>query len=414
MTRTEEHGMIKQFKQRTTRPSGQTSPRASGTTSPVYLLLIVTSALWSFGISIAAGENGHHQIQTNVEKASEYAIPKTSIKVFLEKGKGIAKGLELAKSEAESAVQTVVESFNSMVQYRQQYPRFDEALRKNVLQKIVIEPKVFNRFAKEFLFLVARTKKKEQVVLLINASRLKQQGYINHPKKLIPRLEREFQWVLSKAATKPKSRKVSIQRDLKAAPIKTVKEIKVMSGEERKQVLQALFQTYLTTVDDYQSLTDQLAYEVGSTHQMKSAQPDSTTKFYDIRIREALQILIRDPYFVKHTPKAIRNLLNGRIWNVSFVKIDSREWATRTRVAPKDKSVSVGKKETSIQPAKILVNYHRKAEPEDPFYSESQGLPMGALSANQLAHVIALEIETNITDKSMRGHVAQDERTAPE
>jgi hypothetical protein len=33
---------------------------------------------------------------------------------------------------------------------------------------------------------------------------------------------------------------------------------------------------------------------------------------------------------------------------------------------------------------------------------------MGALSAEQLARVIALEIQHNIQEKSMAGHVAQD------
>jgi hypothetical protein len=43
----------------------------------------------------------------------------------------------------------------------------------------------------------------------------------------------------------------------------------------------------------------------------------------------------------------------------------------------------------------------------------TNGLPMGALSTDQLAQVIALEIENQIIEKSMRGHVAEDERTAP-
>ena len=37
-----------------------------------------------------------------------------------------------------------------------------------------------------------------------------------------------------------------------------------------------------------------------------------------------------------HTPKAVRSLLNGTIWNVAFVKIDQRDWATRTRVSVED------------------------------------------------------------------------------
>jgi hypothetical protein len=40
-------------------------------------------------------------------------------------------------------------------------------------------------------------------------------------------------------------------------------------------------------------------------------------------------------------------------------------------------------------------------------------LPMGALSADQLARVIASEIQSNIAEKSQSGHVAQDALTAP-
>jgi hypothetical protein len=60
-----------------------------------------------------------------------------------------------------------------------------------------------------------------------------------------------------------------------------------------------------------------------------------------------------------------------------------------------------------------LLNTYRTAAPDDPFYFETKGLPMGALSADQLARVIALEIQHNIIEKSMTGHVAQDEMTAP-
>jgi hypothetical protein len=38
---------------------------------------------------------------------------------------------------------------------------------------------------------------------------------------------------------------------------------------------------------------------------------------------------------------------------------------------------------------------------------------MGALSTDQLALVIAKEIQQNIIEKSQRGHVAQDALTAP-
>ena len=59
------------------------------------------------------------------------------------------------------------------------------------------------------------------------------------------------------------------------------------------------------------------------------------------------------------------------------------------------------------------MNVYRTAAPDDPFYQDTQGLPMGALSADQLARVIALEIQHNIQDKSMSGHTAQDALTAP-
>jgi hypothetical protein len=110
----------------------------------------------------------------------------------------------------------------------------------------------------------------------------------------------------------------------------------------------------------------------------------------------------------------VQSLLNGKIWNVAFVKIDQRDWATRTRVLPDEKAVLVGKRNQRIQPASILLNTYRTAGPDDPFYAETKGLPMGALSADQLALVIASEIQHNIHEKSMDGHVAQDALTAPQ
>ena len=177
--------------------------------------------------------------------------------------------------------------------------------------------------------------------------------------------------------------------------------------------MQALFESYLTTVDEYNSLEQQPYYEIGLESPVSPAQADSTTKLYEIRVREALQRIVREPYFQEHTPKAVRSLLNGKIWNVAFTHIDSRDWATRTRVLPKDKAVKVGKKGQRIQPAKILINLHRKATLDDSYFDLTKDLPMGALSTDQLAQVIALEIENQIIEKSMRGHVAEDARTAP-
>jgi hypothetical protein len=173
-----------------------------------------------------------------------------------------------------------------MVAHRAQYKRFDEALTKRALQNVIIEPKVFNRDGKEFMFLVARTKHHGQVKLLINASALKEQGLVNHPDQLVPILAREFQWVVSKADTS-KKRQVIItgKRDLQHAPIQTRKEIDNSTGDEREKTLQALFESYLTTVDEYNSLEQQPYYQIGSATPVPPAQVDSTMKLYDIHSR---------------------------------------------------------------------------------------------------------------------------------
>ncbi|HEU4683556.1 MAG TPA: hypothetical protein VFS39_03535, partial [Nitrospira sp.] len=282
-----------------------------------------------------------------------------------------------------------------------------------LLDRVVVEPRVLNQEGKEFPFLVARTKDPGRVKLLISASALKAQGYVGHPDQLAPALAREFQWVVSKADTSPKTKTAVATRDFAHAPVRADVEIGKLSGEERGRILQELFQTYLSTVDDQQSLVQQPLYETGTTTLVPPARPDSTVKFYDILVREALQRIAREPYFQDRTPNAGKALLNGKVWNVAFVKVDQRDWATRTRVAPEDQSVTVGATGRKVQPAKILINAYRTAQPDDPFYQDTNGLPMGALNADQLARVIAAEIEHNIVEKSMTGHVAQDAMTAP-
>jgi hypothetical protein len=379
-------------------------------------LLIIMIVWWPSLVSVS---NASHQDHKSHEAEESYevtgaihSIPGASFPVFLSQGKESAEsGFDGALADA--AVQTVIDAFTIMLEHRTDYPRFDESLKKDALHQVIIEPKVVNQEGKEFSFLVARTKDQGRVKLLISAASLHDKGYLRHPEKLVPALAREFQWVLSKADTAPKSKAVSIERDLRHAPIRSTQEILDMSQEDRARAIQRLFETYLKTVDDQNSLEGQPFYEVGSGTLVQPAQPDSTTKLYDMRVREALQKIVREPYFWEHTPKAVKNLLNGNIWNVSFVKIDQREWATRTRVLPEDKAVSVGKLEHRIQPANILVNTYRTASPDDAFYRDTNGLPMGALSADQLARVIALEIEHNMTEKSMRGHVVQDQVTAP-
>jgi hypothetical protein len=160
-------------------------------------------------------------------------------------------------------------------------------------------------------------------------------------------------------------------------------------------------------VDEHNSLDGQPHYDAGTNILIPPTQPISTTKLYDTRVREALQKIVHEPWFMTQTAKAVRSLLNGTIWNVAFVKIEQRDWATRTRVV--SKTVVVGEAGRTIQPATILVNTYRLAVPDDPFYADTNGLPMGALSADQVARVIAKEIEQNIVEKAMRGGTRRDD-----
>ncbi len=339
-----------------------------------------------------------------------HAIPGVPFQVFLKQGQGET----IPQDMANDAIATVVKAFGILVRDRSQHKRFDQAVTSDLLQEIVIEPRVLNRDGKEFPFLVARTKQKGKVNLLINAMRLREDGYLGQPDTLAPRLAKEFQWVISKAATKSARRGRLLKRDLLRAPVSTNAEIKKMSPEDRTEALQALLDTYIQTVDAYGSLVDQPYYEMGTTTLTKPEHVDSTIKLYDIRVRHALRLIVSDPFFWENTQKAVRSLLNGKVWHVLVAKIDERDWTTRTRVVPEDKAVTVGERGRVIQPAKILVNYHRAVEPKEALYRETRGLPMGALSAGQLARVIAREIQSQITEKSLRGHVAQDEQTAPE
>ncbi len=379
----------------------------------LHLVSIVLLTHWFLCVGTAAAshqEQGSHAGHAHRESSNTgYPVPGASFHVVLN-----GWSAEAAEQlHAEPVLRTVIDALALLVRDRTKYPRVDESLENELLRQVVIEPSVVNQEGKTFPFLVARTDVPGRVRLLISAASLNEKGYVHHPKQLAPVLAREFQWVVSKADTAPKQKQLSVERNLARAPIRRDQDIAALSGEERLRLLEQLLGTYLKTVDDHNSLAQQPAYELGTTILMPPTQPDSTTKLYDVRVREALQTIVRDPSFMGRTPNAVRSLLNGKIWNVSYVDVQARDWATRTRVMPEEKAVVVGEPGRTIQPAAVLVNLHRTASPDDPFYRETQGLPMGALSTEQLAHVIALEIEGNIVEKSMRGHVAQDELTAP-
>ena len=381
------------------------------------LILSLVVVLSSFAVGAHAAEADHSgEPGREVHQPSEsgHPIPGLSFRVFVDRGAEGAGGGALGEAETNAALQTVRNTFSYLNQQRQHYPRFDEAVSKGMLERVIVQPVVRNHEGKTFPFLVVRTVDPGRVRLLISASSMKEKRYGGQPERFASVLAREFQWVVSKAATGHKPKTVSMDRDLLHARIQADQDIRSLSSDERVQLLQQLFETYLRTVDDFRSLEGQSYYEVGSINLVSPSQPDSTTKFYDIRVREALQKILREPVFLERTPRAMTSLLNGVIWNVTFVNIDQRDWATRTRVLPADKAVMVGQPGKLIQPAAILINLHRTAVPDDPFYADTKQLPMGALSTDQLALVIAKEIQHNIVEKSQTGHVVQDALTAPE
>ncbi|NGZ08681.1 MAG: hypothetical protein CV088_04740 [Nitrospira sp. LK70] len=381
------------------------------------LILPVAAAVLSFtidGYVAYASHDGPAAAAIHDLSGQGHEIPGLSFRVFIDRGTKEAVSGLLEPTQADAALQTVIETFSYLNQHRHSYPRFDEAVSKWMLDRVIIQPNVQNHEGKVFPFLVVRTVDPGRVRLLISAASMKEQGYLGAVEQFAPVLAREFEWVVSKAETGQKPKTGSRERDLRHAPIRTDKEIRALSGEERVRLLQQLFETYLHTVDDQQSLDGQSYYEIGNTILIPPSQPDSATKFYDIRVREALQQIVREPSFLDRMPLAVTNLLNGTIWNVTFVKVDQRDWATRTRVQSADKAVMVGVTGRSVQPAAILINLHRTAAPADPFYADTKDLPMGALSGFQLALVIAKEIQQNIIEKSQTGHVAQDALTAPQ
>ncbi|HWF62405.1 MAG TPA: hypothetical protein VN666_19145 [Nitrospira sp.] len=379
----------------------------------LFLMHVVVVCVAADSYVALTSHEGQSAAEFHNPSGAGYEVPGLSFRVFVDRGVEEATDEPLDQVQADAALRTVIETFSYLNQHRHSYPRFDEAVSKSLLERVIIEPSVRNHEGKFFPFLVVRTVNPGRVRLLISASSMREQGYFGAVERFAPVLVREFQWVVSKAGTGQKPKTASIERDLRHAPIRTDKEIRALSGEERVQLLEQLFETYLRTVDDQRSLEGRSYYEVGSTNLVDPSQPDSAIKFYDIRVREALQKIVRAPSFLDRMPLAVTSLMNGTIWNVAFVKVDQRDWATRTRVQPADKAVMVGVAGRSVQPAAILINLHRTAAPDDPFYADTKDLPMGALSTDQLALVIAKEIQQNIIEKSQRGHVAQDALTAP-
>jgi hypothetical protein len=233
------------------------------------------------------GHERHADGEVHEALGPGHPVPGASFQVYMAQHPDTSGSRTADEDESQTAVNTVVDALSFMMQHRGDYPRFDEAVAKGALDKVIIERIVVNQEGKEFPFLVARTSESGRVKLLVSASAMKRNGQLRQPETLVPVLAREFQWVVSKADTSPKPKSVSMERDLVHAPIHADAAILGMSGDERARRLQQLFGIYLTTVDDQRSLVQQPYYETGTSRLIQPEQPDSTVKFYDILVREA-------------------------------------------------------------------------------------------------------------------------------
>jgi hypothetical protein len=79
-----------------------------------------------------------------------HAIPGVSFQVFLNQKQG--EGETIRQDVANDAVETVVKAFGILVRDRSQYKRFDQAVTNDLLQNVVIEPRVLNKEGKNFRF----------------------------------------------------------------------------------------------------------------------------------------------------------------------------------------------------------------------------------------------------------------------
>src|SRR5262245_35225535 len=139
----------------------------------LWLTCCWLAILFMAGPAIAAhpDHEGRSSTEADHPVGSGYEIPHVSFRVFLERG-------TLDQADADAAVQTVIRAFTFLLQHRSEYPRFDEAVKKDLLDRVIIEPVVVNREGKAFPFLVARMADPGRVKLLISASSMKNQGYL--------------------------------------------------------------------------------------------------------------------------------------------------------------------------------------------------------------------------------------------
>ena len=147
------------------------------------IILLVASAVTIASIALGYHKEGTEEPSavphTTGEASMGHAIPGASFHIFLHEEQRPGREGGRGQSRDKAALQTVMEAFSRMMKHPENFPRFQEALAKDALHHVLIEPNVVNREGKEFLFLVARTTHPNQVNLLISASALQEQGYLH-------------------------------------------------------------------------------------------------------------------------------------------------------------------------------------------------------------------------------------------
>ncbi|MCA9419759.1 MAG: hypothetical protein KC592_02000, partial [Nitrospira sp.] len=145
---------------RTVHPAGSYARRRSWVSSfgGVILGLLWMGAVVPLAMGSHKGSEEHHVVSdSGTEQSVGHAIAGATFQIYLSEGAGADEQGRREQARVDDALQTVIGAFNHMMAHRTDYVRFDEALSKGALQKVIIEPKVANREGKEFLLLVART-----------------------------------------------------------------------------------------------------------------------------------------------------------------------------------------------------------------------------------------------------------------
>src|SRR5690606_24532924 len=107
----------------------------------VILGLLWMGAVVPLAMGSHKGSEDHHVVsETGTEKSVGHAIAGAPFQIYLSEGVGMDEQGSQEQGRVDDALQTVIGAFNYMMEHRTDYARFQEALAKKALQKVIIEP----------------------------------------------------------------------------------------------------------------------------------------------------------------------------------------------------------------------------------------------------------------------------------